>query len=294
MELGIGTVQFGLNYGISNTTGRCSPDDVGRILEKARRVRINLLDTAASYGESERVLGESLPPDHGFRIVTKLGPFESGLSPSETQSNIENGFAESLARLGQSKVYGVLLHRFRDVLEESGKIRLATLENLKANGRIEKFGVSVYSADQIDHVLEHHRIDLIQLPLNILDQRLIGSGHLRSLRERGIEIHARSVFLQGLLLMDPASVPEFFRPIRPQLDAFHEAAATARVSPLQAALSYVRSTGAVDSVLVGVNSVQELSGISEAWLDTPELHLPAEDFNISDQTFLNPANWPAF
>ena len=293
MELGIGTVQFGLDYGISNEGGRCSAEEVGRILDCAERRRIRLLDTAAAYGNSEQVLGEHLSRERNFRVVTKLGPVGSDLQSQGMKSRFDELYRGSRARLGEVPLYGLLLHHFEDLVGAQADVLWGAMQEVKARGEVEKIGVSIYSGDQIDYVLKRHEIDLIQLPLSILDQRLIESGHLQRLRESNIEIHARSVFLQGLLLMDPRKVPAYFEPIRPNLLAFRKAAAERGYSPLSAALAYVRGTAAVDSVVVGINFTAELIEIAEAWASAPDLDFESKCFAVSDPRFVNPANWPA-
>ena len=293
MELGIGTVQFGLDYGISNTQGRCSPAEVGKILGRAESLGITLLDTAAAYGVSERILGETLNGDSSFRVVTKLGPFEKDMTANAAKAKFDELYRESLTRLGEAEIFGLLLHHFEDVVGAQGDVFLDAMQELKKQGEVKKIGISVYSGDQIDKILDIPEIGLVQLPLNIFDQRLIANGHLESLRERNIEIHARSVFLQGLLLMNPMTVPAFFNPIQDKLLAFHEAAKLGGVSPLAAALAYVKGTEAVDCAVVGVNSEEELIEIAEAWNSVDSLVLESDEMAVSDPRFLNPANWPA-
>jgi len=293
MKLGIGTVQFGLDYGISNTGGRCPPEEVARILARASKFDIRLLDTAAAYGHSEHVLGETLPAGDHFQVVTKLGPFDQTRPAIELEKTFEAEFEASRRRLGYRQLHGLLLHHFSDVQSAHGDALFDALRAVKDRGEVRKIGVSVYSAEQIDYVLDRYEIGLIQLPLNILDQRLIESGHLRKLRERGVEIHARSAFLQGLLLMEPETVPAYFEPIRPLLLALHSAAAAAGLSLLSTLLAYVKGTNAVDTVVVGVNSEAELVEIAEVWNSAPNLPFDAGQFSVSDAAFLNPANWPA-
>jgi len=293
MELGIGTVQFGLDYGISNRSGRCPPEEVVRILKRADRLKIHLLDTASAYGQSEQVLGQSLPAGSDFRIVTKLGPFNFSATPSEAEAKVRADYAASRQRLGSRTLHGLLVHNFSDVQGPCGDVLMTALQNFKATGEVEKFGVSVYSAEQIDYVLDHYEIDLIQIPFNILDQRLKESGHLGRLRERNIEIHVRSVFLQGLLLMDCDAVPAFFEPIRPLLRHLKTCAADAGFTPLAAALAFVKSTHEVDAVIVGITREAELVEVAKTWNSIAGLPFDTDQFAISDSAFLNPGNWPA-
>ena len=133
-------------------------------------------------------------------------------------------------------------------------------------------------------------MDLVQLPVNILDQRLVDSGQLVKLKKYGIEVHARSVFLQGLLLMQSKDIPSWFEPIMGTLDAFHLEAKRRNISALQLALGFVQSIDMVDKVVIGVNTLKQMREIISAasiQVDTTEL----SSISINDPSFLNPANW---
>lgn len=285
VKLGIGTVQFGLDYGISNKKGKTQPDEVRKILLAASENGIQFLDTAHGYGSSEEVLGKSLQRGHGFSIVTKTPP-----SP-ETADSVEKSFFQSLSRLSQQSVYGLLAHHAEDLLLPGGELVFQAMQNLKQRRLAEKIGVSVYTADEIDRVLERYPIDLIQVPVNLLDQRLLRSGHLERLKKAGIEIHARSVFLQGLLLMDPAELPGFFNAAKPVLARFREAARRSGMTLLQAAIHYVMGIPEIDVVLCGVNNHLQLKEICGCLDQRLAIEMP-EDFSIHDGKILNPAHWP--
>jgi len=282
MKLGLGTVQFGLDYGIANSAGRPPEAEVKRILERAASVGMTVLDTAAAYGDSESVLGKLLDADQSFKIVTKV-PRAAAVKPT---------FAESLRRLHRTSIYGLLLHDADDLVGPDGDSRFAELAQLRNEGKVQRIGASTYTPEQVDAIITRFPIDLIQVPVNVFDQRLISGDHLARLKAKGIEVHARSSYLQGLLLMEPAQLAPYFAPIRPKLQAFQEAARSAGLTPLQAALGFVLHQPHVDNVLVGVNSVVELEpALAATKLDSV---LPdASHFAVNDPAFVNPALWPA-
>jgi aryl-alcohol dehydrogenase-like predicted oxidoreductase len=207
MQLGLGTVQFGGDYGVSNPGGRTPPDEVARILALAEREDIGLLDTAALYGDSEAVLGGALRRGHKFRIVSKTLKFDAARISQADASALRAGFENSLRRLRQDRLYGLLVHAAADLLRPGGELLWAALNELKREGLVEKIGVSVYTGEDIEAILLRFRPDLVQLPLSVLDQRLIAGGQLARLKAQAVEIHARSIFLQGLLLMEDAELP---------------------------------------------------------------------------------------
>ncbi|HEY9857805.1 MAG TPA: aldo/keto reductase [Stenomitos sp.] len=291
MRLGLGTVQFGLDYGITNEGGRVPPAQVSRILEAAHAGGIRVLDTAAAYGLSESVLGETLAPEHGFSVVTKTQPLGvTEVSPHDVM-RVRDTFHRSLERLHQDSVYGLLVHHAQDVLAKGGDRLVEELLALKQAGLVQKIGVSVYNGTQLDRLADMP-LDLVQLPLNVLDQRLRESGHLDTLKRRNVEIHVRSAFLQGLLLMDEAPVSAHFQSVRPHLQTYRDALARHGLTPAQGALGFLRQLPEVDEVIVGVTSeAQLLELLAAATAPLPELAY--ESFAWTDEAILDPSRWPA-
>jgi aryl-alcohol dehydrogenase-like predicted oxidoreductase len=290
MKLGIGTAQFGLDYGISNPDGKTSPGEVAKILEVAAKHGIRVIDTAPAYGTSEDVLGISLPPSHDFHIVTKTPRFSSLAITSKDVQLLEETFYHSLSKLRQTSMYGLLVHHVDDLFADKSEILMKKVIEFKRQGLVQKIGVSVYTGEQIDRVLKNYSIDLIQLPINILDRRLINSGYLKKIKKQGIEIHARSIFLQGLLLMEPESLPQHFDSIREHLQHYHSLLVERGISRVEAALSFVCEMEEVDQVLFGVNNCQQLQ---EAIISSYKsfTNLDFSKFAIEDITILNPSAW---
>jgi aryl-alcohol dehydrogenase-like predicted oxidoreductase len=167
------------------------------------------------------------------------------------------------------------------------------MQDLQHEGRVEKIGVSVYTGDDIDRILERFEPSLVQLPISIVDQRLLQSAHLAKLKKRGVEIHARSVFLQGLLLMNREDRPAYFRQFDRELASYNRFLDTNAITPLEAALSFVREVEEIDVALVGVTSRAQL----EACLTALRAARPAKaDFSrvaCNNERLLNPASWPS-
>ncbi len=291
MKIGLGTVQFGLPYGVTNDAGATPVVEARRILEVAARQEIAVLDTAPLYGEAETVLGAALPPGHRFDIVTKTPAFGGRVTAADAGVVIET-FRASLASLRAKRIYALLIHHAEDLLAPGGEYLLAAASELRGQGYVKKIGVSVYTAEEIDAVMARHRIDVIQVPVSALDQRLVACGHLDALKRAGVEVHARSLFLQGLLLVSPERVPSNLQGLRPAIERFHAFVAEHGMSPAQGALAFAASTCGIDVALVGVNNSSQLEDIcrSRQW------SIPDEQFRsfaVSDASLLDPRRWSA-
>lgn len=251
---------------------------------------IRVLDTAALYGQSEAVLGQTLPKTHAFSIVTKTPKFDTARDAHREAERLETVFRQSLQNLRQTSVYGLLVHRAADLLTNDGKQLFDKMVLLRERGLVRKIGASVYSAGEIDGLLDRYQLDLVQIPVSILDQRLIRSGHLSSLKKAGVEVHARSVFLQGLLLMQPDSLPAHFSGVGGLLRGYFETIARQGLTPLQAALGFVNSQPDIDVVICGVNNRIHLEEICRAAETRVEPDHYAR-FAITDETIINPSLW---
>jgi aryl-alcohol dehydrogenase-like predicted oxidoreductase len=198
-------------------------------------------------------------------------------------------FYRSLDLLRLKKIYGLLIHDANNILLPGGETLVAGLANLKKEGLVEKIGVSVYDSAQVDSVLKVFCPDLVQLPLNVLDQRMLKSGHLKLLKSHGVEIHARSVFLQGLLLMPVDSVPSFFKPIYPLLVRWINAAREQGLTVHQAAIAFVRNLPYVDYVLVGLENLSQFNACIDSF--TIDRKFDASELACNDPILINPSMW---
>jgi aryl-alcohol dehydrogenase-like predicted oxidoreductase len=291
LKLALGTVQFGLGYGIANTQGKTPRDEVVRILGLAKKEGIAVLDTAALYGSSEEVLGDCLPTSHGFRIVTKTPQFRKPQITPEDARHLRNTFTDSLQKLGQPRVYGLLVHHADDLLADGGEYLMDAMLELKAAGRVAKVGVSVYDGAQIDHLLDRYTIDLVQTPVSVFDQRLLSAGKLAALKNMGVEIHARSLFLQGLLLMPLERIADYFAPIKQHIRNYQAYLQEKQISLLQGALAFTSACKEIDVAVVGVASTGELRGILDAWHSLPQEPFDFSGFACNDEYMVNPALW---
>tara|TARA_B100000902_G_C27254229_1_gene886973 strand:- start:111 stop:986 length:876 start_codon:yes stop_codon:yes gene_type:complete len=288
-KLGLGTVQFGTNYGLNSKFGKVQPKEVVKILNYAHSKNINYLDTAPSYGDSEKILGTSLKFD--FRVITKTRHFKNNHITDKDLEFLSSDFNNSLTNLGCDSIYGLLVHNADDLLKPGAEKIIERLGEYQNQGKVLKLGVSVYEPSQLKNILELFEVDLVQLPLNILDNRMIETEMLTLLDDKGIEVHARSVFLQGLLLMDSKDRPKKFNRWKRQWNIWHQWLEDNKLTALEATIRYAVSFPEISRVLVGVDTLSQLEDIyksSEGVLpDVPK------ELSTDSPELLNPFNWNA-
>ena len=283
----LGTAQWGLHYGISNTKGVTSSEQVSRILKRASLAGVYLLDTAPGYGNSESKIGQNAQSP--FNVITKIPKMPECLSVNGRVKVIESSVRSSLVNLGSEVLFGLLFHDADDLIgDESGRL-IGELHRLKESGVVKNIGVSVYNGTQIDSILKSFIPDIVQAPVNILDQRLIQSGHLMRLKSLGVKTHARSVFLQGLLHMPINNLPKYFEPIKPILAEIIDEATDQGFTMNQAALSFVRDQPYVDNTIVGVESETQLNIAIDDFMMDKSFHTVS--YGLIDESFVNPVNW---
>lgn len=273
-KIGIGTVQFGQAYGVSNARGQAAREEAAAILARAAQAGVTVLDTAANYGEAESVLAAlDITP---FRIVTKTCSARDG---------VETVVARARHSALTLKADTLLVHAVAD-LEAPGF--WDALQALKIEGVFQRIGISTYVADDPAMLAARYKPDVVQLPFSLLDQRLLKDGSLARLRGMGVEVHARSLFLQGLLLME--TPPPHLATAAPHLAKLRARLAAAGATPLTAALSFVLSRPEIAIGLVGVTTRAELDEILAAAAHP----LPDLDWDacaLADERILTPSLW---
>ena len=281
-RLALGTVQFGVPYGIANVAGQVSPEAAGAMLAIAAEAGVDTLDTAIGYGTSEAVLGRL--GVNGFRVVSKLPSM--AMVAGDVAAWVDGEITGSLGRLCIPRLAALMLHRPMELLGPGGPALLDALRAAKDAGKAEKIGVSVYSPEELD-ALSGLDFDIVQAPFNLLDRRLETSGWLERLKARGVEVHTRSAFLQGLLLMPRAKVSAKFTPWRGLFDQWHDWLCATAVAPLAACLRFVLSHPGIDRAVVGSDGPLQLRQIVEA-AASADLW---PDIVSDDERLLNPARW---
>lgn len=245
-KLALGTVQFGLNYGISNIYGKTNKNEVGRILEFAWANGIKTIDTAGDYGNSEEVLGKQM--NHPFEIITKLSIHKKDIA------EIKISLDESLKKLNVENLYALLVHDAENLI--TNKEIWGALLAFKAKGVIKKIGYSLYYPYQLEQLIDLNMVpDIIQIPYNIIDNRF--KSWLIELKKINCEIHSRSVFLQGLFFRKPEDLPNHFNEIKPLLKKLHEQFIDIEKLAAWLLLEVIKERN-IDKVVFGVNNLEQL------------------------------------
>lgn len=287
VKLALGTAQFGLPYGINNRAGQVSVAEGRAILEHARVRGVDTLDTAIAYGTSEARLGEmGVRP---WRIVTKMPSVAA--ADTDIGTKVDTLVRGSLERLGVTQLAGLLLHRSSDLLGPDGAALFRALVHLREQGVVQKIGVSIYDPAELDALCSTYQFDLVQAPFNLLDRRLVASGWLDRLADSGTEVHVRSVFLQGLLLMEPSKRPVYFAPWARLWSALESWLDREGLPALHACLMDVWSFPTVSRVIVGVDSLDQLKSILQA-IDTG-VPRRCDQFQADEPALVEPSRWPA-
>jgi aryl-alcohol dehydrogenase-like predicted oxidoreductase len=278
MKLILGAAQFGLDYGVTNRNGQVATGEINNILPYAKDNGIDILDTAASYGSSEQVLGDVGVDD--FQIITKTTSLKDGVDW------VIKNFHQSLVNLNKKSIEGLLVHDISEVNDKNFNSLFDAINELKQKGLINKIGFSTYTPEQVDFLLENFDFDLIQLPFNIFDNRLIQGGQLKALKDKNIEVHSRSVFLQGVLL-DFNNLPSYFSTWKDQFKEYQEIVEETGMSLLEHSLNFSLNIEEIDKVLVGVNSKNQLKEIIQSICN----HKDIKPYPINDVNLLNPSLW---
>jgi aryl-alcohol dehydrogenase-like predicted oxidoreductase len=291
MNLGLGTVQFGTDYGISNRRGQVAAAEVVDILQAAAAAGVSVLDTAHAYGESEAVLGRALWPGHPFRIVTKTEPLHGSRVGIGELARVRETFLRSLERLRLPRVDALMLHHASELLRPGGEALAQLCLKLKSEGLAAKVGFSCYTPSELDATTAVLAPDIVQLPCNLLDRRFLDNGRCAALKARGVEIHARSIFLQGLLLMPVDTLPVQFHAHRDVFERIDRYAAQNGITRLELALGYAQSLDEIDVGVVGVTTASELRQIVDAFNKMSARALDYSGFETAATDLVNPSTW---
>ena len=286
-KLILGTVQFGLDYGVNNTAGKPSKENIKSILDSAYNSGIQLLDTAEAYGDSQNKIGEyHNNSTNKFNVITKFNSNTEGFS-----LNIIERVYNNLKILDVDKLYCYMFHSFDDFNKYFEKYRKDLLI-LKRDGIINNIGVSLYSNDELESVLKFNEITLVQLPFNLLDNNNKRGNIIKKAKAKGIEIHTRSAFLQGLFFKNTSEFTVKIKPLGPYLNLLNDLC-DEHYKMNDLALNYVCNQKNIDKVLIGVDNVQQLASnmLSEKKMITKELTNNIEVIDVKETKLLNPSNW---
>jgi aryl-alcohol dehydrogenase-like predicted oxidoreductase len=279
----LGGAQLGLPYGILNGGETLSREEVARILDAAAGHGIDSIDTAIAYGQSEQIIGET--SQNRFKIISKLPPL-----PLDVSNVFEWVLAQveaSLSRLKCTSLDALLLHRPQDLTEAHGVELFAAISSLKIEKTIQRFGVSIYTPDELNGIIGTFDIDLVQAPLNVFDRRILGV--IDQLSALNIEVHVRSVFLQGVLIAKPEDRPQRFSQWSEHFAVFDEWVNSSGMSAMACCLGFALQQPGIAKLVIGTTSAKSLV---EIMTSTPNSHLEVPThLQSSIEQLIDPRVW---
>ena len=282
----IGTANFGMDYGIGNNQKKLLDSDILDIISVAKKKGIETIDTAVSYGNSLKRLGEIGIND--FKIITK---FPRIPVDKKNQTNwFDDQVSRTLEQLGISSLEAILLHYPKDILENKNFELIFFLSNLKKDGVIKKIGVSIYEKNELEEILKIFKPEIIQCPINLFDNRLLEKNYLEEISNKGIEVHIRSIFLQGLLLFKKEEMPQDFLKFQNIWQEWYNWLKIIKLNPLEACIRYTNSIKGVDKIVVGINSAHQLKQIIK-YMRKPKLYKEPNWQNPISTKLIDPRLW---
>ena len=286
-KLILGTVQFGLDYGVNNTLGKATPINVKLILDAAFEEGVLLLDSAEGYGDSHEKIGEyHKKSSNYFQVITKFSSARLDLP-----KNIKKRVYKNLKTLNIKSLYSYMFHSYDDY-KKFYSVFKEDLVFLKEEKSIQKIGVSLYTNEELDEVLKNDDIDLVQLPFNLFDNVSRREEILLKAKSKGLEIHVRSTFLQGLFFKKVDTIQGKILPLKPYLSELEQIKNKYGINTETLALQYALQKSYIDRVLIGVDSVEQLKiniGICSNKADIPKKSI--DSINVKEGSLLNPINW---
>lgn len=288
MTIALGGAQLGLDYGISNSSGKVSDAETFELLKLAHQNNISFIDTAQLYGDSEQRIGALDNIHDDFNVISKL----THLNEQHSLDDIFRLTEQSLETLKVEQLYGMMFHRMGDLLPtDIGLKRLEVLADFKAKGRLQKIGTSLSTPEELALLIEHFDADIVQYPANAFDQRFQQSGLLEKALEKGMTLFSRSIFLQGFLLMDPANLPAHMVQHKNQLLKFKTLCQEHGLSDLEGALAYKTKLPKHNHSVVGVCNPKQLQEVIDAANKTENMDIDFSSTATEDLSLINPSNW---
>lgn len=284
----LGTAQFGLDYGINNNEGKLNEKKINSILDFAFEHNIRFLDTAEAYGDSQKTIGDYHKKfGQKFEIITKFNSKETYL-PLKLSEKVK----QNLEILNVDCLYCYMFHSFNDFKLFFLQYKVE-IEDLKKRGLIKKLGVSVYTNEEAEQLLKYDKIDIVQLPYNLLDNANKRADIIERLKKRGVEVHTRSTFLQGLFFKKEEELPNKLKVLLPYVQELKRIAKENVLDLNSMSLNYVISQKNIDNVLIGVDSVEQLIENMDVLNQTlPESVIQEIDLiDVKETALLNPSNW---
>tara|TARA_A100001015_G_scaffold309909_1_gene410236 strand:- start:164 stop:1549 length:1386 start_codon:yes stop_codon:yes gene_type:complete len=282
----LGTAQLGSNYGIANKTGKILIKDIKKIKQLALKEGMITVETAQAYKNSEKILGNV--NFNKFNLISKIKKIDKN-NIKNLKNLIKNSVKKSLKKMKIKKIYAFLFHNSENLLSKNGKEIFNALNMLKKNGTIENIGVAVYNVSELETLSKKYKFDIISIPFNLLDRRFEKSKVVRKLKKQNVKFYARSVFLQGLLLMKSDKMSKYFKKWKKTFNSLENYSKKNHISKFHMCLNFALSSKLIDKVVVGVNNFNQFRQIINYRLNHKKIYLPR--FKNVNYKIINPNLW---
>jgi aryl-alcohol dehydrogenase-like predicted oxidoreductase len=292
----LGTAQLGMLYGVANKIGKPDARQAIKVLDEAVRQGVRSFDTAAGYGDSEKILGNYFHQNQGIEseIITKIGPlaFDSQTARNIAIQEVNKSVQESLQRLRRDSIDVLLFHRYDNLVWEN----YCLLDHLKKSRYIKKIGVSVYTSEQAVTALNVEGISVIQLPTNLLDMRFIRAGVFDLGEKKDIQIYIRSIYLQGLILMRIKEIPSYLKTVSPFITQLKELSGGCELSLQEFTISFLKSVQENSQIVIGCETPEQVRENARVIKSVPPMDLKLKDKIFEKmvgipETLINPSLW---
>ena len=281
----LGSANFDQTYGISKNF--IDKIEIKKLLDLASRNKIKVIDTSPTYGKSEKIIGTL--NKNRFKVISKIS-IKIKNRKKNINSWVKKSVKDSLHNLKIKNLECSLLQNANSLLGKDGDRIYKSLKNVKKIGLTNKIGISIYDFDILDKILKKFKFDLVQAPFNIVDQRLFKTGWLNILKKKKIEVHARSTFLQGILLLKYNQIPKKLKKFNKSWKIWENWLKKNKLNSLQACLSFVFNQHALDGVVIAHNSKKDLKKNLEIIRKNKSV-FTISDLKIKQSKFIDPRKW---
>ena len=281
----LGSANFDQTYGIKKNFVRRG--EIKKLFNLALKNKIRTIDTSPLYNKSEKIIGSL--NNNRFKIISKIPKPPKSIKRKNIQKWLKKNVMISLKNLKIKKFDCLLLHNANSLLSKNGGEIYKSIRNMKITGLTNKIGISIYDFNLLNKILKKFKFNLIQAPFNILDPRLVEKGWLKKLKKRKIEVHVRSIFLQGILLLKHNQLPKKLKKLNNKWIVWEKWLRKNKFSSLQACLSFVLSQRQLDGIVVGCNNTSQLNQILKSKQLKNNFSLP--NLNIKNKKLIDPREW---
>ena len=282
----LGTAQFGLNYGIANKAGKISIKDIRKIKSLSLKKGMTTLETAQAYGNSEEIIGDI--NFKNFNHISKI-QLDTNKNTSNYKKVLDKLVRNSLKKLRLKKIYAFLFHNSDDLLSKNGKTIFKALNDLKKKGIVMNLGVAVYNVTELEVLTKKFKFDIISIPFNLFDRRFENSNIIKKLKENNVKIYGRSIFLQGLLLMNVKNLPKYFKRWKKLFYNFEKFAFKRKFEKFHLCLNYALNSEILDKVIIGVDNFNQFKKVFKVSLQNKKIFFP--NFGKVDNDLIIPTKW---